>query len=128
MVTYSGMVALIYCLFIMVKQWLLHKLHISSSMLGRCYRNSNLLNSHSLHEYRTWKNFGGEKIVLNLANRDLFAKIFLTNIHRYTETVFGICIDCSLFAKFFPANSFYLYGSPKFSLIKDFPCTVHSYL
>ena len=40
------------------------------------------------------------------ANRELFAKIFLTNIHRYTENVFGICTDCSLFTKFFLTNSF----------------------
>ena len=30
----------------------------------------------------------------------IFAKIFLTNIHRCTENVFGICTDCSLFTKF----------------------------
>ena len=34
----------------------------------------------------------------NLANRELFAKIFLGNIHTYTENIFGICTDCSLFA------------------------------
>ena len=55
-------------------------------------------------------NFGGEK----LANHELFAKNFLTNIHRYTKNVFGIYIDYSLFTKFFLANRFYLYGSPKF--------------
>ena len=37
----------------------------------------------------------------NLANCELFAKIFLASIHRYTKTVFGIWTDCSLFAKFF---------------------------
>ena len=25
-------------------------------------------------------------------------KIFFANIHRYTENIFGICTDCSLFA------------------------------
>ena len=38
------------------------------------------------------KILAGEK----LANRELFAKIFLANIHRYTENVSGICTDCSL--------------------------------
>ena len=40
------------------------------------------------------------KKMANLANRELFTKIFLNNIHRYTENVFGICTDCSLFTKF----------------------------
>ena len=47
-----------------------------------------------------------EKIV----NCELFAKIFLANIYRYTENVFGMCTDCSLIAKFLIANSFYLYA------------------
>ena len=51
----------------------------------------------------------------NLANHEPFAKLFPTNIHRYTKNVFGVCTDCSLFAKFFHANSFYLYSLPKFS-------------
>ena len=33
----------------------------------------------------------GEKLA-NLVNRELFAKIFLPNIHRYTKNVFSICI------------------------------------
>ena len=48
---------------------------------------------------------------MNLANREPFAKIFLANINRYTENAYGICIDCSLFAKFF--------------LTKYFPYMVH---
>ena len=36
----------------------------------------------------------------------------------------ALCTDCCLFAKFFLANSFYLYDSPKFSPTKYFPCTV----
>ena len=64
--------------------------------------------------------FGGGK----LANRELFIKIFLANIHRYTKIVFGICNDFSLFANFFLANSFYLYGSPKSSPTKFFLCMV----
>ena len=67
------------------------------------------------------KIFEGEK----LTNRKLFAKILLANIHRYTENVYGICSDCSLFTKFFLVNNFYLYGSPKFSPAKYFPCMVH---
>ena len=51
---------------------------------------------------------------MNLENHELFAKIFLANIHRYTKNVFGICTDCNLFAKFFLANSSYLYGLPNF--------------
>ena len=47
----------------------------------------------------------------NLVNRELFAKIYLADIHRYTKIIFGICTDCSLFI----TNSFYLYGLPKFS-------------
>ena len=51
----------------------------------------------------------------NLANRELFAKIILTNIQRYTENVFGgIYTDFVWFANFL-ADSFYLYGLPKIS-------------
>ena len=53
----------------------------------------------------------GIKLV-NLENHELFTKIFLANIHRYTKNVFGICTHCNLFANFFLANSSYLYGSP----------------
>ena len=55
------------------------------------------------------KIFVGEKLV-NLANREPFAKIFLTDIHRYTKTHNGICTDCS-----------YL---PNFSLPIAFTCMV----
>ena len=69
--------------------------------------------------------FGGEKMT-NLVNWELFAKIFLANIHKYTENVRGICPDCSLFAKFFRANNFYLYSLPKFPLPNMyFPRTVY---
>ena len=51
----------------------------------------------------------------NLVNRELFAKIFLANIQK---NIFGICSDFSLFAKFFLADSFHLYTSPKFSPAK----------
>ena len=47
--------------------------------------------------------------------------------YRYTVNVFSICLDYSLFAKFFLANSFYLYGLPKFSPAKFFPCMVCIY-
>ena len=56
-----------------------------------------------------------------MANREPFAKLFLANIHRYTENVFGICTDFSWFVKFFLANSFYLFGSPKFLPCQIFP-------
>ena len=55
-----------------------------------------------------------------MTNHKLFAKIFLANIHRYTENVFG----------FFLANSFHLCGLPKFSPAKIFPLNIllHLYL
>ena len=54
-------------------------------------------------KYHTRESFVGVKI-------GLFTKIFLTNIYRYSETVIGICTDCSysLFAKIFLTNSFLL--------------------
>ena len=69
----------------------------------------------------------GEKLA-NLVNCDLFAKIFLTNIHRCTENVFGICTDCSLFPKFFLANNFYLYGLPKFPYQTFFVYSTYGYM
>ena len=69
------------------------------------------------------KFLAGEKLV-NLANCELFTKIFLANVHRYTENVFGIYTNCSLSAKFFLTNSFYLYSLPKVSPTKCFPCMV----
>ena len=50
--------------------------------------------------------FWQRKNLANLANCKLFTKIVLTNIQIYTETVFGICTDFSLFTEFFPTNSF----------------------
>ena len=67
----------------------------------------------------TGKFWQGKKLT-NSVNRELFAKILLTNIHIYSENVFGICIDINLFAKIFLTSSFYLYGSPKFSSAKIF--------
>ena len=55
---------------------------------------------------------------------ELFTKIFLANSHTYTKNVFGISTDCSLSAKFFLTDSFYLYDSPKFFPTKYFLCTV----
>ena len=51
-----------------------------------------------------------------LTNCELFTKIF-PNIHRYTENIFDIYTDCSLFVKFFLTNSFYPFGS-KFPRIR----------
>ena len=64
---------------------------------------------------------------MNLENPALFAKIFLAIIHRYTESVFGICTHCNLFANFFLANTSYLYGSPKF-LLPKFSLVLYLYL
>ena len=44
---------------------------------------------------------------------ELFAKIFLASIHRYTK---GECTDFRLIIKCFFANSFYLCGLIYFSL------------
>ena len=60
---------------------------------------------HTIHG----KILAGEKLA-NLANREPFTKILLANIHRYTENVYAIYTDCSLFTKFFLINSFYLHG------------------
>ena len=54
------------------------------------------------------KTLAGEK----LANCELLANSFLTNIHRYTKNVFSIHTDFSSFTKFFLANGFFLYGLP----------------
>ena len=62
-----------------------------------------------------WKNWQIWQIV------SYTPKIFLP---VFTNTPFGICTDCSLLAKVFLTNSFYLYGSPKFSFAKYFPCTL----
>ena len=69
-------------------------------------------------------NFAGEKLV-NLTNRESFAKVIFVNIHRYTKNVFGWCTDFSLFTKFFLTNTFYLYGSPPTKIL---PCMVAAYL
>ena len=42
------------------------------------------------------KILAGKKLV-NLTNHELFTKIFLANIHRYTKNVFGTCTNCSLY-------------------------------
>ena len=55
--------------------------------------------------YHTWENFGGGKLA-NLVNHAKFS----SPISRCIEDVFGIYTDISLFAKFFLANSFYLYA------------------
>ena len=60
------------------------------------------------------KFLAGEKLA-NLVNCEPFAKIFLTNIHRYTE----MYLACALILAYSPI--FYLHSSPKFSW-----CTIHS--
>ena len=83
------------------------------------YRGSLCVDLYSMVTTVHGKILVGRKLT-NLVNCKLFTKIFLANIHRYTKNVFGICTDCSLFAKCFHTNSFYLYGSPKFSPAKTF--------
>ena len=55
------------------------------------------------------------KVLLG-ANRELLTKIFLANIQK---TYMAYALFCQI--NFFLANSFYLYGLPKFSPIKIFP-------
>ena len=98
----------------------------SDKMSHECLPKVTLYQLFISFNYRTWENFGREKMV-NQANCELFAKIFLTDIHRYTENVFGIYTDCSLFAKLFLANSVYLYGLPKIYPTKYFLCAVAVY-
>ena len=43
----------------------------------------------------------GKKLA-NLENPELFAKVFLAIIHRYTENVFSICTYCNLFTNSLP--------------------------
>ena len=64
------------------------------------------------------------KILADLVNHWLFAKIFLANINRHGKIVFVIVIDFLIFTKFFLDNNFYLYGSPKVYSTKLFPCIV----
>ena len=67
---------------------------------------------YTIYEKYLQEIFGREKI----GELWVICQNFPTNIYRYTENVFVICTACSLFAKFFLANTFYLYGLPKFSL------------
>ena len=51
------------------------------------------MNGCSTHGMRVNRTTVHGKILVgeNLANHDPFAKIFLANIHRYTESIYGIC-------------------------------------
>ena len=81
------------------------------------------INHVAIQLYRTWKNFGGKKLA-SLANRELFAKIFLASVHKYTKNVFSICTDYIAYLPNFslPIANFYLYSLPNFSPTKIFPC------
>ena len=83
------------------------------------------------------KYLAGRKLA-DLVNHELFAKIFLTSIHRYTKNVLGNNTDCSLFAKIFllltwftkifprqifPVYSIWLYASCSYCFTERFrPC------
>ena len=72
--------------------------------------------------YHTRENFGKGKLA-NLANGELFAKIFLTNIYRYTENVFSISTDRCLVAKLSSPIAFtcmvrQTFPLPKFSQVQ----------
>ena len=59
--------------------------------------------------------------LVNLVNRESFAKIFLVSIHRYT----GNGTDCCFLPIFSSLIAFtYMHGSPKISPTKYFLCTV----
>ena len=74
----------------------------------------------SAYRYCTWEIFGrGKWRIWQIVS---YLSKFSSPI--FTETLNGIYTDCSLFTKFFLTNSFYLYGLPKFSPTKYFPCTV----
>ena len=64
------------------------------------------------------KILAGEK----LANRELFAKIFLANTPKM-YLVYALTV-AYVFSKIFLANNSYLYGLPKFLPTKYFPCMV----
>ena len=74
-----------------------------------------------------WNYLVGEKLA-NLANHGLFAKIFLTNIHRYTENVYGICTDCRLLVKFSSPIAFTCTVCQNFPLpnISCVHCIIHN--
>ena len=73
--------------------------------------------------YHTWDNFCWGKIGKFDESWVIHQK-FSSPISTDTPKMyFGICTDCSLFTKLFLTNSFYLYGLPKFSPTKYFPCT-----
>ena len=74
--------------------------------------------------YHTWKKLDEGKIGKFGKSWAIWKKF----PHQYSQihqNVFGVCTDFSLFAKFFLANSFYLYGLPKISPAKVFACTVY---
>ena len=50
--------------------------------------------------YHTWEILVGKKLA-NLANCEPFAKIFLTNIHRYTETYMAYALTVAYSPNFF---------------------------
>ena len=65
----------------------------------------------TMYNYCIWETFSRKNWQIE-SNSPKFCLQIFTN--SYSKNVFGICTDRSLFVKFFPANSFYLYGSPKF--------------
>ena len=66
--------------------------------------------------YSTQEVFGGGKIDKFGESRATYSLKFSSPIFTDIPEMyyFGICTDCSLFAKFFLPNSFYLYSSLKF--------------
>ena len=69
--------------------------------------------------YHTLENFGGGKLA-NLVNHELFAKNFLTNIHRCTNNVFGICSLFPFLAITFTFMVCQKFPPPKFSCVRQY--------
>ena len=78
--------------------------------------------------YCAQENFGEEKLA-NLVNCKLFAKIFLTNIHRYTR-MYLACALTVAYSQSFPClhqYGFSKFSPPKFSCVQyteDLVCII----
>ena len=60
------------------------------------------------HDIQYMGQFWCGKNLANLANHELFAKIFLINIHRYTKMYLAYVLTVAYSSHFFLTNSFYL--------------------
>ena len=67
-----------------------------------------VLCKYGTHVYINVSSLLDRKILVgeNLGKLWVISQNFLTNIHRYTENVFGLCTDCSSLAKFLSPVAF----------------------